>query len=60
MIRGNARDRFAEALRRVIIEPSASLGLGFVIGQRSELPPKLDDELRMVRLTHIVVAVATT
>lgn len=50
------RDGFADNLREVIDEPAASLGLGFVVGQRSSLPEDLDDDLRAVGLTHIVVA----
>lgn len=55
MIR-DIRERFAGAVRSVIIEPMASLGLGFVVGQRSALPESLDEQLRIVGLTHIVVA----
>ena len=50
------RDRFASGVRNIVAEPAASLGLGFVVGQRSALPEELDDQLRMVGLTHIVVA----
>ena len=50
------RDRFAAGVRNVVSEPAASLGLGFVVGQRSALPDTLDDQLRIVGLTHIVVA----
>lgn len=50
------RERFSEALRAVVIEPMASLGLGFVVGQRSTLPDTLDEQLKVVGLTHIVVA----
>lgn len=50
------RDRFAEAVRSNVVEPSASLGIGFVIGQKSALPPELDEQLRIVGLTHLVVA----
>jgi competence protein ComEC len=50
------RDNFANALRAVVVEPAASLGIGFVIGQKSALPPELDDQLRIVGLTHLVVA----
>ena len=50
------RDSFASALRAVVVEPAASLGIGFVIGQKSALPPDLDDQLRTVGLTHLVVA----
>lgn len=51
-----AREGFAGAVRRTVREPEASLGLGFVVGQRSSLPPELDEQLRIVGLTHIVVA----
>lgn len=37
-------------------EPHASLGLGFLVGLRSALPSELDEQLRIVGLTHIVVA----
>ena len=50
------RETFSQAVRQYIVEPSASLGLGFVIGQRSSLPAGLDDQLRAVGLTHMVVA----
>lgn len=55
MIR-DIRERFARILRSVVVEPIASLGLGFVIGQRSTLPDTLDEQLKVVGLTHIVVA----
>lgn len=50
------RERFASTVRAVIVEPIASLGLGFVVGQRSTLPDTLDEQLKVVGLTHIVVA----
>lgn len=52
----DVRERFATGVRAVVMEPMASLGLGFVIGQRSTLPDKLDEQLKVVGLTHIVVA----
>lgn len=52
----DARDRFAEAVRSVMPEPEASLGLGFVVGQKSALPDDLVEQLKIVGLTHIVVA----
>lgn len=52
----NLRDAFSSNVRTVMTEPAASLGLGFVVGQRSSLPIELDDQLRTVGLTHIVVA----
>lgn len=55
VIRG-VRDRFASGVKRVSKPNEAALGLGFVVGQRSALPPDLDNNLRMIGLTHIVVA----
>lgn len=50
------RDNFAASLRKFVVEPAASLGVGFVIGQKSTLPPDLEEQLRVVGLTHLVVA----
>ena len=50
------RDGFADMVRKVIPDPEASLGLGYVVGQRSLLPPDLDEALKIAGLTHIVVA----
>ncbi len=50
------RDSFAEAVRKVMPEPEASLGLGFVVGQKSALPSDLVEQLKIVGLTHMVVA----
>jgi competence protein ComEC len=50
------RDSFAAGVRNALPEPAASLGIGFLLGQRSALPADLDDKLRIVGLTHIVVA----
>lgn len=50
------RERFVSAVRSLVMEPMASLGLGFVVGQRSTLPDTLDEQLKIVGLTHIVVA----
>lgn len=50
------RDTFAGGVRNAIPEPEASLGLGFLLGQRSALPQDLDEDMRRVGLTHIVVA----
>lgn len=50
------RDWFAVGVRRSIPEPEASLGVGYLVGQRSSLPERLDEQLRAVGLTHIVVA----
>ena len=50
------RERFIESVRTNVVEPMASLGIGFVVGQRTSLPPDLDEQLKIVGLTHIVVA----
>lgn len=50
------RDWFNGNIREVLPEPEASLGIGFLTGQRSTLPEDLDDQLRLLGLTHIVVA----
>ena len=51
-----ARDWFAGGIREAIPEPAASLGSGFLTGQHSDLPGDLSDELKIVGLTHAVVA----
>lgn len=55
-IAGAARNEFGDALRNGIKEPEASLGAGFLLGQKTALPEKLQNELRILGLTHIVVA----
>lgn len=50
------RNWFADMVREHIEEPFASLGLGYLLGQRRDLPPELDDALRIAGLTHVVVA----
>lgn len=50
------RNNFAAHVRQAISEPAASLGLGYLVGQRRALPPKLDDSLRIAGLMHVVVA----
>ena len=50
------RDWFADKVRVNIPEPQASLGVGFLTGQKSALPDDLSDALKVAGLTHIVVA----
>lgn len=50
------RDWFASHTRTTIPEPQASLGIGFLTGQRSTLPNDLNQQLQILGLTHIVVA----
>lgn len=50
------RDWFADAIRKGIPEPEASLGIGYLTGQKSALPPDLAKSLQIAGLSHIVVA----
>ncbi len=50
------RDWFAEHVRSLIGEPQASLGIGYLTGQKSALPDDLSEALKIAGLTHIVVA----
>ena len=50
------RDWFADKVRQSVPEPQASLGIGFLTGQKSALPSDLADALKIAGLTHIVVA----
>jgi len=50
------RDWFADAVRRAIPDPEASLGIGYLVGQRRALPADLVLALQIAGLTHVVVA----
>ncbi len=50
------RDWFADAVRRAIPDPEASLGIGYLVGQKRALPPDLIVALQIAGLTHVVVA----
>lgn len=50
------RDWFSDEVRQVVPEPQASLGVGFLTGQKSALPVDLAEALKVAGLTHIVVA----
>ena len=50
------RDFFAERIRNLVPEPEVSLGLSYLLGMKSGLPDGLSENLRVVGLTHIVVA----
>lgn len=50
------RDWFADKVRVAVPEPQASLGIGFLTGQKSALPENLSEALKIAGLTHIVVA----
>ncbi len=50
------RDWFSDKVREMVPEPQASLGTGFLTGQKSALPVDLAEALKVAGLTHIVVA----
>lgn len=50
------RDWFADSVRQAVPEPQASLGIGYLVGQRRSLPADLSMALQIAGLTHIVVA----
>lgn len=50
------RDWFADGVRQAISDPEASLGIGYIVGQRRALPADLVTALQVAGLTHIVVA----
>lgn len=50
------RDWFASAVRAAIPDPEASLGIGYLVGQRRSLPPDLLTALQLAGLTHVIVA----
>lgn len=50
------RDWFAAGVRKGIPEPQVSLGLGYLLGQKTALPPDLEEQIKIVGLTHVVVA----
>lgn len=55
-VAGRVRDWFADSVREGVSEPEASLGIGYLVGQRRGLPPELDEALKIAGLSHIVVA----
>lgn len=50
------RQRFSGAVTRAIGNPQASLGLGFLIGQKRGIPEDMENNLKALGLTHIIVA----
>ncbi len=50
------RDWFAAGIARAIPEPQVSLGNGYLLGQKTALPETLEQQIRTVGLTHVVVA----
>ena len=52
----NLRNWFAERVESVIPEPEVKLGLSYLLGMKTGLSDELSENLRVVGLTHIVVA----
>ena len=50
------RDFFADKIKDYIPSPGNSLALGYLLGQKSGVDQTLQDALRIVGLTHIIVA----
>ena len=50
------RNAFADLIKRFISEPEVDLSLGYLLGQRRALPATLLETLKIVGLTHIIVA----
>lgn len=50
------RDWFSSGISAHIPNPEAALGAGYVLGQKRALPPDFEEALRIVGLTHVVVA----
>ena len=53
------RDFFAEHIRNYLPEPQSGLAIGYLLGQKSGVSQDLQDALRTVGLTHIIVASGT-
>jgi len=50
------RDHFATLVKKFVPEPEVDLSLGYLLGQRRALPAELLDTMKLVGLTHIIVA----
>lgn len=50
---------FANQVHDFIPSPEADLGLGYLMGLKSGLPEKLTETLRLVGMTHVIVASGT-
>lgn len=50
------RNQFAAAIREVLPDPQAALGIGYILGQKRALPADFEAALLTVGLTHVVVA----
>ena len=50
------RNYFADMIRTALPDPQASLGIGYILGQKRALPADFEAALLTVGLTHVVVA----
>jgi hypothetical protein len=48
------RNRFFKAVHMALPEPEASIGLGYLVGLRVNIPKEVSDQLNIVGLTHII------
>ena len=55
----NLRNWFAEKVAQNIPEKESALGLAYLLGMKNGLPDEVLEDLRLVGLTHIVVASGT-
>ncbi len=55
----NLRNQFAKQIRTFIPAPESGLELGYLLGMKAEVDPEIEETLRIVGLTHIVVASGT-
>ena len=53
------RDGFAEQVERQVGSPEAELGLAYLAGMKNGLDDQLNEKLRIVGLSHVVVASGT-
>ncbi len=51
-----ARDWFAERVKTEVKSPEADIGLGYLLGQKRGISVDAEEKLRIVGLTHMVVA----
>jgi competence protein ComEC len=50
------RNQFADLVKQFVPEPEVDLSLGYLLGQRRTLPADLLDTMKIIGLTHIIVA----
>lgn len=53
------KSEFANLVKAYLPSPEADLGLGYLVGLKSGLPDDLADTLRLVGMTHVIVASGT-